>query len=84
VGTRTVPPWRKGHDIVIVTAVLLLPALGLLLVVMDRVEDWLPTASPSLRHTRERRHLKLIPGEAGESPSRPAATEASERRAHAA
>ncbi|MEU7061904.1 hypothetical protein [Streptomyces sp. NPDC046197] len=66
----------------IVIAVLL-PALGQLLLVMDRVEDWLPAPSTSPRHARERRHLKLIPGEGSGSPSRPAAV-GSERRTHAA
>ncbi|SEB78416.1 hypothetical protein SAMN04490357_0379 [Streptomyces misionensis] len=68
----------------IVIAMLLLPALALLLVVMDRVEDWLPAASSGPRHTRGRRHLRLVPGEVSDSPSRPATVEAPERRAHAA
>ncbi|MFB7508327.1 hypothetical protein [Streptomyces broussonetiae] len=56
----------------IVIAVLLLPALGLLLLVMDRFEDWLPVTSFSPRHARVRRHLRLIPGEASNSPSQSA------------
>ncbi|MFF3991149.1 hypothetical protein ACFY0B_42200 [Streptomyces sp. NPDC001797] len=61
-------------------AVLLLPALGLLLLVMDRFEDWLPADSTGPRKPRERRHLKLIPGEGSGSPS-PSAAGASEHRA---
>ncbi|GHE53113.1 hypothetical protein GCM10018785_23340 [Streptomyces longispororuber] len=45
----------------LVVAILLLPALGLLLFAMDRLEDSLlrPTAA---RHAGPRRHLRLIPG----------------------
>ncbi|CAK7283918.1 hypothetical protein SGPA1_21893 [Streptomyces misionensis JCM 4497] len=43
-----------------------------------------PTLKPAWRPTSRSDLHKLIPGQAGESPSRPAAAEASERRAHAA
>ncbi|MFF4316844.1 hypothetical protein ACWDFR_44680 [Streptomyces sp. 900105755] len=64
----------------VVIAVLLLPALGLLLLVMDRFEDWLPADSTGPQKARGRRRLKLIPGEGSGSPSLPAAG-ASERHA---
>ncbi|MEU6419845.1 hypothetical protein [Streptomyces spiralis] len=64
----------------VVIAVLLLPALGLLLLVMDRFEDWLPTASSAPRHTRERRHLKLIPGEGSNAASPSTAGEPEQHR----
>ncbi|MER6222619.1 hypothetical protein ACWCYL_34150 [Streptomyces sp. 900105755] len=64
----------------VVTAVLLLPALGLLLLAMDRFEDWLPADSASPRNARERRRLQLIPGDGSGSPS-PAAAGASGRHA---
>ncbi|MGY4929300.1 hypothetical protein [Streptomyces sp. 900105755] len=68
----------------VVIAVLLLPALGLLLLVMDRFEDWLPADSAGPRKARGRRHLKLIPGEGSGSPSlsaSPSAAGASEHHA---
>ncbi|MFF6879617.1 hypothetical protein ACFY9S_30525 [Streptomyces sp. NPDC012474] len=43
----------------IAVAVLLLPALGVLLFVMDRVEDRLSGRPPSARHARKR-HLRLV------------------------
>ncbi|MGV9556916.1 hypothetical protein [Streptomyces sp. NPDC003401] len=44
-------------------AVLLLPALSVLLVVMDRVEDRMPArARPGRRHAGRRRHLHLVRG----------------------
>ncbi|MBO4253873.1 hypothetical protein [Streptomyces griseorubiginosus] len=46
----------------IVVAVLVVPLLGGLLVLMDRVEDWLAAAPGPPRHAHARRHLKLIPG----------------------
>ncbi|MFE2182493.1 hypothetical protein [Streptomyces sp. NPDC059455] len=67
----------------IVVAVLVLPTLVLLLLVMDRVEDWLSGSSSAPRHARERRHLRLIPGGARESDSRPT-TASSRRRSEAA
>ncbi|MFE5190358.1 hypothetical protein [Streptomyces sp. NPDC056628] len=71
----------------IVTAVLLLPALGALLLVMSRVEDWLaaaPGAERRARHARDgRRHLRLIRGGAADAPARPEA-KPSTHRAHAA
>ncbi|MCQ8187134.1 hypothetical protein [Streptomyces rugosispiralis] len=67
----------------IVVAVLVLPTLVLLLLVMDRVEDWLSGPSAPPRHAGERRHLRLIPGGARESGSRPTAT-SSRRRSKAA
>ncbi|MFG3023560.1 hypothetical protein ACGFZQ_34295 [Streptomyces sp. NPDC048254] len=44
----------------IVVAVLLLPALGVLLYAMDRVEDRLSARAPAARHARGR-HLRLVP-----------------------
>ncbi|MEU6534230.1 hypothetical protein ABZ869_34160 [Streptomyces sp. NPDC046928] len=68
----------------IVTAVLLLPGLGVLLLLMSRVEDWLAAAPGAARHARSgRRHLRLIRGGASDAPARPAA-KPSTRRAHAA
>ncbi|MCH5676994.1 hypothetical protein [Streptomyces gilvus] len=46
----------------IVVAVLVVPLLGGLLLLMDRVEDWLTAAPGPPRHAHARRHLKLIPG----------------------
>lgn len=43
----------------IAVAVLLLPALGVLLFVMDRVEDRLSSRPSAARHARKR-HLRLI------------------------
>ncbi|GAA1251538.1 MULTISPECIES: hypothetical protein [Streptomyces violaceusniger group] len=63
----------------IVVAVSVLPTLVLMLLVMDRVEDWLSGAPPDPRHAGERRHLSLIPGGARESDSRPTATSSSQR-----
>ncbi|MER6982237.1 hypothetical protein [Streptomyces carpinensis] len=68
---------------VIVVAVLVLPVLGVLLLVMDRVEDWLTAASSGPRHARVRRHLRLIPGGAHHSQGR-SADEPSERGTRAA
>lgn len=48
--------------VVIVVAVLVVPLLGGLLLVMDRVEDWVTAAPGPPRHAHARRHLKLIPG----------------------
>ncbi|MGV9643907.1 hypothetical protein ACWEGS_14440 [Streptomyces sp. NPDC004822] len=69
----------------IVTAVLLLPGLGVLLLLMSRVEDWLAAAPGAARHARSgRRHpLRLIRGGASGAPARPAAR-SSTHRAHAA
>ncbi|CDR17516.1 hypothetical protein [Streptomyces iranensis] len=67
----------------IVVAVSVLPTLVLMLLVMDRVEDWLSGSSPAPPHARERRRLRLLPGGARESGSRPA-TASSERRSEAA
>lgn len=68
----------------IVTAVLLLPGIGVLLLVMSRVEDWLAAAPGAARHARGgRRHLRLVRGGAADAPARPAA-KPSPRRAHAA
>ncbi|MDT3396848.1 hypothetical protein RKE29_09360 [Streptomyces sp. B1866] len=53
---------REGVIVVIVVAALLLPALGLVLYGMDRIEDWLTNTSQTPRHARARRHLRLIPG----------------------
>ncbi|MFF5968673.1 hypothetical protein ACFY64_34190 [Streptomyces collinus] len=43
----------------IAVAVLLLPALGVLLFVMDRVEDRLSARPSGARHARKR-HLRLV------------------------
>ncbi|MFB7598130.1 hypothetical protein [Streptomyces sp. NPDC056160] len=43
-------------------AVLLLPLMGGLLLVMDRIEDRMSGAATRDRPTRHRRHLRLIPG----------------------
>jgi hypothetical protein len=68
---------------VIVIAVLILPVLGAVLLLMDRVEDWMRAAPTVPRHAGERRHLSLIPGEA--SGARGGRTTASaESRKHAA
>lgn len=45
-----------------VIAVLVLPALGLTLLLMDRVENWMSGPSATPRHAGARRHLRLIPG----------------------
>ncbi|MFC8142549.1 hypothetical protein ACFUKV_12440 [Streptomyces paradoxus] len=45
----------------IAVAVLLLPALGVLLFVMDRVEDRLSARPSAARHARKR-HLRLVDG----------------------
>ncbi|GAA2329032.1 hypothetical protein [Streptomyces violaceusniger] len=63
----------------IVVAVSVLPTLVLMLLVMDRVEDWLSGASSAPRHARERRHLRLIPGGARESRPRPTAVSVKRR-----
>ncbi|MHC3473163.1 hypothetical protein ACYF6T_31355 [Streptomyces sp. 7R007] len=39
-----------------------MPVLGALLLLMDRVEDWLTAEPGAPRHARTRRHLKLIHG----------------------
>ncbi|GHJ99632.1 hypothetical protein SY2F82_14300 [Streptomyces sp. Y2F8-2] len=67
----------------IVIAVSVLPTLGLLLLVMDRVEDWLSGPSSIPGHARRRRHLRLIPGGAQESGS-PSRAVSNERRPEAA
>ncbi|WP_329599470.1 hypothetical protein OIE43_38545 [Streptomyces pseudovenezuelae] len=66
----------------IAVAVSLLPALGVLLYAMDRVEDRLSAGSSAPRHARGR-HLRLIRGGA---PSRtePGPAAGSERRLDAA
>ncbi|MFE7170004.1 hypothetical protein [Streptomyces sp. NPDC057616] len=46
----------------IVIAVLVLPMVAAVLLLMDRVEDWMSTAPSVPRHAGERRHLSLIPG----------------------
>ncbi|MEV0241584.1 hypothetical protein AB0I06_16855 [Streptomyces sp. NPDC050674] len=43
----------------IIVAVLLLPAIGVLLYVMDRVEDHLSAGPSTARHARKR-HLRLV------------------------
>ncbi|MFI8893842.1 hypothetical protein [Streptomyces paradoxus] len=57
----------------IAVAVLLLPALGVLLFVMDRVEDRLAARPSTARHARKR-HLRLVhdagPPAAGRLPAR--------------
>ncbi|MGW7689746.1 hypothetical protein ACWGMA_12875 [Streptomyces asiaticus] len=67
----------------IVVAVLVLPTLVLMLLVMDRVEDWLSGSSSVPRRAAERRHLRLIPGGARKWGSRPT-TASSGRRSKAA
>ncbi|MDG9709570.1 MULTISPECIES: hypothetical protein [Streptomyces] len=57
----------------IAVAVLLLPALGLLLYGMDRIEDWLPGRPRAARHARGR-HLRLV-----HSTSRPQGADRSPR-----
>ncbi|MFF9162109.1 hypothetical protein ACF081_17825 [Streptomyces longwoodensis] len=54
-----------------VIAVLVLPALGLTLLLMDRVENWMSGPSTAPRHAGGRRHLRLLPG-GGQSASRAA------------
>nr|BFD86502.1 hypothetical protein StreXyl84_59030 [Streptomyces sp. Xyl84] len=47
----------------VVVAVLLLPLVGVLLLVMDRIEDRMSGAAPARgRPARHRGHLRLIPG----------------------
>ncbi|WP_033308828.1 hypothetical protein RFN58_41375 [Streptomyces iakyrus] len=57
----------------IAVAVLLLPALGVLLFVMDRVEDRLSARPSAARHARKR-HLRLVhdagPPRSGHTPTR--------------
>lgn len=67
----------------IVIAVLILPVLGAVLLLMDRVEDWMSAAPPVPRHAGERRHLSLIPGEAPDAPAG-RTTASAESRKHAA
>ncbi|MEU6476384.1 hypothetical protein ABZ858_05735 [Streptomyces sp. NPDC047017] len=44
-------------------AVLLLPLVGVLLLVMDRIEDRVLGTDPARgRHAGHRRHLRLVPG----------------------
>jgi hypothetical protein len=45
-----------------VIAVLVLPALGLTLLLMDRVENWMSGPSTAPRHAGARRHLRLLHG----------------------
>ncbi|MEU1670302.1 hypothetical protein ABZ547_43275 [Streptomyces sparsogenes] len=55
-------------------AALLLPVLVLLLIAMDRIEDWLAgTGRDPADHPRAHRHLRLIPGRASQNaaPSQP-------------
>ncbi|MFJ9542789.1 hypothetical protein ACIRPX_36845 [Streptomyces sp. NPDC101225] len=47
----------------VVTAVLVLPVVAAVLLLMDRVEDWMGGAPSVPRHAGRRRHLRLIPGE---------------------
>jgi len=67
---------------VIVIAVLVLPVLGAVLLLMDRVEDWMSAAPSVPRHAGTRRHLSLIPGEGRDAHAGP--TTAPEGRKHAA
>ncbi|OPF71272.1 hypothetical protein VT50_0233905 [Streptomyces antioxidans] len=67
----------------IVVAVLVLPTLVLMLLLVDRVEDWLSGGSSATWHAGVRRHLRLIPGGAREVASGPT-TAPSERRSEAA
>ena len=62
-GTRLDVVGREGTRVVIAVAVSLLPALGMLLYAMDRLEDRLSAGSSTPRHAR-RRHLRLIRGTA--------------------
>ncbi|AMW14943.1 hypothetical protein A4E84_39080 [Streptomyces qaidamensis] len=66
----------------IAVAVLLLPALGVLLFVMDRVEDRLSVRPPGARHARKR-HLRLV-HDAGPSANRRIAARRSRRHGKAA
>jgi hypothetical protein len=62
-GTRLDVVGREGTRVVIAVAVSLLPALGMLLYAMDRLEDRLSAGSSTPRHAR-RRHLRLVRGTA--------------------
>ncbi|WP_327121152.1 hypothetical protein OG206_28745 [Streptomyces sp. NBC_01341] len=55
----------------IAVALLLLPALGLLLYGMDRVEELLFRRPPARRHAAGR-HLRLVGGDGGLRPRSPA------------
>ncbi len=62
----------------ITVAVLLLPALGVLLYAMDRIEDRLSARPRAARHARKR-HLRLV-HDAGPPPVRRGAARRSARR----
>ncbi|MGY6023528.1 hypothetical protein [Streptomyces spinosirectus] len=66
----------------IVIAVLVLPMLGAVLLLMDRVEDWMSGAPSVPRHAGARRHLSLISGEGRGAHAGPGT--APEGREHAA
>ncbi|MEV7078423.1 hypothetical protein AB0N88_07760 [Streptomyces sp. NPDC093516] len=66
----------------ITVAVLLLPALGVLLYAMDRIEDRLSARPRAARHARKR-HLRLV-HDAGPSPARHRSGRRSARRRGAA
>ncbi|MEU9794463.1 hypothetical protein AB0E27_28235 [Streptomyces sparsogenes] len=52
-------------------AALLLPVLVLLLIAVDRIEDWLAGTDPDPSdHPRAHRHLRLIPGRASQNAAR--------------
>jgi len=59
--TRLDVAGREGTRVVIAVAVSLLPALGVLLYAMDRIEDRLSARSSAPRHARGR-HLRLVRG----------------------
>ncbi|MEU0949264.1 hypothetical protein ABZ379_42340 [Streptomyces canus] len=67
----------------IAVAVSLLPALGVLLYAMDRIEDGLSARSSAPRHARGR-HLRLIRGGAPSRTGRGSAERRHERRLDAA
>lgn len=75
----------EGMMRMIVIAVLVLPMVAAVLLLMDRVEDWMSTATSAPRHAGERRHLSLIPGGTSDAQTEGATTAPSpESRKHAA
>ncbi|NUP61483.1 MAG: hypothetical protein HOW71_04820 [Nonomuraea sp.] len=67
----------------IVIAVLVLPMVAVVLLLMDRVEDWMGAAPSVPRHAGGRRHLSLIPGGTSDAHAE-RATPSPESRKHAA
>lgn len=78
-GTRPECSLPGGICAVIAVAVLLLPALGVLLYAMDRLEDRLSARPPTARHARGR-HLRLVHNADPAATERSAAEPSARRR----